>query len=186
MGRPSKLTPDQWAEVDRRALAGEGVRELARAFGISPAQVSRRVSKQTEQVRNVAQQLADSQTALAALPLSQQYNAMRLADTLREISDDYASAARLSTKTGLRMHALANAEAGKVDDANLSSDVSILAMKGVALLTKLGNDALVPASNLLAANKDRVAKLDEPPPGEQAPLRPQVSREEWLKLHTAT
>ena len=34
--------------------------------------------------------------------------------------------------------------------------VLLTAMMGVSLLTKLGNDALVPASSLLAANKERM------------------------------
>ena len=37
MGRPSKLSPKQWAEVERRTAEGEGARALAREFGISEA-----------------------------------------------------------------------------------------------------------------------------------------------------
>lgn len=169
MGRPSKLSPAQWAEVDRRLAEGEGPSKLAREYGISPAQISRRgVSHKPQNLRNVAQKVAEAQTALSELPVNQQYTALKMAEKLMSISDNYASAAELSTRTGLRMFALANAEAQKVDDADPLSDQSMTALKGIGVLTKLGNDALVPASNLLAANKERMMPA-APPSDDGAP-----------------
>lgn len=184
MARPSKLTPAQWAEVERRAAAGEGARKLAKEFGIDEAAIRRRVSPQTPQVRSVAAKLAEAQTELATLPLRQQHLAVSLAETLVGISRDYASAAAISTKTGLRMHALANSEAQKVDDADPLSSGSLDALKGIAALTKLGNEALVPASNLLAANKETVQKLNSPQETEQqAPVRERLGLADWKKAH---
>lgn len=185
VGRPSKLAPGQWAEIERRLTGGESQAALAKEFKVSRAVISERFSGVSEPVRKVAQQLAEAQSALATLPPAQQYNALSLAEKLRNISASYASAAELGAKTGHRLHALANSEVGKVDDADPLSPDSLEAMKGIALLTKLGNDALVPASNLLAANKAAIEKITAPSPTEEAlvPLRPQVSREEWLKLH---
>ena len=48
-----------------------------------------------------------------------------------------ACAAEMGAKTGFRLHALANAEVCKVDDGNVLSDISLLALKGVGVLTKL-------------------------------------------------
>jgi hypothetical protein len=141
---------------------------LAREFGVDEAAIRRRVSPQTPQVRSVAVQLAEAQTALAALPLPQQHLAMSLADKLRNISVSYASAAELGAKTAHRFHALANSEAQKVDDANPLSPDSLEAMRGIALLTKIGNDALLPASTLLAANKPTMERIAAPPPPEPA------------------
>jgi len=142
MARPSKLSPEQWAEVERRLAAGEGVRDLARAFGVSPAAVSKRgVSKQTKQVQVVAKQLAEAQTALAALPVAQQYTALSLAEQMRRIGRSMASAASLSAATAHRMHALANQEAQKIDDADPLANRD--ALMGVQALTKMGNDAAV-------------------------------------------
>lgn len=160
MARPSKLTPAQWAEVEKRSAAGETARALGKEFGVDEAAIRRRVSPQTPQVRKVATKLAEAQTELATLPLRQQHLAVSLAETLVGISRDYASAAAISTKTGLRMHALANSEAQKVDDADPLAPGSLDALKGIAALTKLGNEALVPASNLLAANKETAQKLN--------------------------
>lgn len=162
MGRPSKLTDAQWSDIQRRLLAGETARSLARQYGLSEAAIRKKygahqnISTQSAQVRSTAEKLADAQTALQALTPAQRPVAIDLADKLRSISTNYASAADLSTKTALRMLYLANQEAGKIDDANLDKEQSLTALMSVGRLTKLGNDALVPASNLLAANKERM------------------------------
>lgn len=160
MARPSKLSPEQWLEVERRLAAGEGVRDLAKEYGISPASVSKRsVSKQTKQVQVVAKQLAEAQTALAELPVHQQYVAVSLAEKLRNISDNLAAAASYGAQTAHRLSALANSEVAKVDDAEPLASVENL--KGVAALTKLANESATIALNLLSANKDRIKEVDD-------------------------
>lgn len=172
MARPSKLSPAQWAEIDRRLAAGEGVRDLAREFGVSPATVSKRgVSKQSKQVQVVAKQVAAAQTALAALPVAQQYTALNLADKLRNISGSLASAAELGAATAHRLHALANSEVVKVDDADPMA--SIASLKNVGVLTKLANDSSHIALNLLAANKGATEQKEQAPgPDWTALVRP--------------
>lgn len=172
MGRPSKLTPAQWAEVERRLLAGETARALGAEFGLAESAIRKRfgahksVSAQSAQVRTVAEKLAEANTALAALPPAQRPVAMDLAEKLQNISGSLASAAELGAKTAHRLNALANSEVGKVDDASPLSPESIAALKGVGVLTKLANDSAHIAVNLLAANKERIAKLDEVPPAD--------------------
>lgn len=170
MARPSKLTPDQWEEIDRRLAAGEGVRALASEFGVSPATVSKRgVSKQSKQVAAVAKQVADAQSALAALPVAQQYNALSLAAKLRTISDNLASAAQYGAQTAHRLNALANSEVAKIDDAEPLKSADSL--KGVMVLSRLANESASIAINLMAANKETVKSLNERPP-EQSKLDP--------------
>ena len=160
MARPSKLSPDQRAEIARRLAAGEGLRALAREFDVGPATISRlSVSEQPEQIRAVAKQVAAAQTALAALPVAQQYTALNLAEKLRNISSSLASAAELGAATAHRLHALANSEVSKVDDAEPMA--SIDSLRNVGVLTKLANDSSHIALNLLAANKDRVKQMDD-------------------------
>lgn len=172
MGRPSKLSPDQWADIEKRLLAGEGASELAREFKVHPAQITRRLSQVTQNVRNVAQMIAESQTALAELPVAQQYNALSLADKLRSISNSLASGAELSAKNYHRVTALANAELQRVDDAEPMSETSLAALKNVAALTKLGNDAAQTPINLLAANKDAVKRINGEAEDEEAVEKP--------------
>jgi hypothetical protein len=159
MARPSKLTPAQWAEVERRAAEGESRRALAKEFGVDESAIRARVSTQTPRIKAVATQLAAAQTALAALPVSQQYTAMSLAEKLRNISSSLASAAELGAATAHRLHALANSEVAKVDDAEPMA--SLESLRNVGVLTKLANDSSHIALNLLAANKDRVKAADE-------------------------
>ena len=165
MARPSKLTPEQWKAVERRVLDGESIRSLAKEFGVSEGAIRQRVSTQTTHVRNVAEKLASAQTALAELPIRQQYIAVSLADKLRNISTSLASAAELGAATAHRLQALANSEVAKIDDADPL--VSIESLKGVAVLTKLANESAATGLNLLSANKDAVQKLNDP--GEQVP-----------------
>lgn len=163
MARPSKLSPEQWQEIERRLAAGEGASELAREFGVHPSQITRRVTQISQNVRNVAQSLAKAQTELAALPVPQQYAAVSLAEKLRAISVSLANAAELGAKTAHRLHALANSQVEMVDDADPLRPESMEALKGVSVLTKLANDSSQIAVNLLSANKDMVKTANQPP-----------------------
>ena len=175
MARPSKLSPEQWAEIERRLAAGESASALAREFGISEGAIRKRfgsnqtISTKSTKVREVAEKLASAQTALAELPIRQQYMAVSLAEKLRNISASLASAAELGAATAHRLHALANTEVAKVDDAEPMD--SIEKLRNVGVLTKLANDSSHIALNLLSANKERVAAFSEP---EQAPPTLQV------------
>jgi hypothetical protein len=141
------------------------------------------VAQQSQRVRNVAQKLADAQADLAALPVPQQYNALSLAEKLRNISHSMAAAAELGAKTAHRMHALANDQAAKIDDTMPLADRD--ALQGVAALIKLGNDAGALPRDLIAASKEAVAKATAPEVAAEdaAPVRPSVSRDQWLQHH---
>lgn len=158
MARPSKLTPDQWKEVERRVIAGDPIRAVARDFGINEAAIRQRVSTQTPRVKMVAEKLAEAQTALAELPVHQQYVAVSLAEKLRNISDNLAAAAQYGAQTAHRLSALANSEVAKVDDADPLQSVENL--KGVAALTKLANESATIALNLLSSNKETVQRIN--------------------------
>lgn len=159
MGRKSKLSPEQWADIERRLAMGEGPSALAREFGVNPAQISRRkVSAKPQKVREVAQKLADAQNALAELPVSQQYTAVSLAEKLRSISTNLASAADLGAKTSHRLQALANSEVAKVDDAKPMASLENL--RNVGVLTKLANDSAAIALSLIGANKEEIRRIN--------------------------
>lgn len=162
MGRPSKLSPEQWAEVDRRRIEGESRRALAREFGISETSMREREEKigQTPTVQKVAHMLVEADAALKSLPISAQVSAQNLAGKLKSISDSLASAADLGAKTAHRLQALANTEVNKVDDADPLAKSSVDALKGVSALTRLANDSASIALNLLAANRDAVKRLN--------------------------
>jgi len=162
MGRPSKLSEKQWLEIERRILAGEKPSELADEFKVSRAAVSRRVSKPAQAVKEVANQIVAAETALRALPVSQQGLAISLADELRQISAHLAGAARFGAATAHRLSGIAHAKVQEIDDAAPLDEESLGALKGVAVLTRMANDASTIGVNLLAANKDRLKESDKP------------------------
>jgi hypothetical protein len=103
MGRKSSLTEKQWSEIERRLIAGEKGRALAKEFGISEAAIRKRCGAQTKQIKDVANQLVAAETAFSALPISAQISARTLADELKEISMQLAGAARYSAATAHRL-----------------------------------------------------------------------------------
>lgn len=149
MGRPSKLTPDQWREIEKRVAAGEGVRALAGEFGIDPGAVSRRFPQhQQQRVRAVAERLASVQAELATLPVAHQHVAVSLADELRAISRSLAQAARTGAETAAILAAKAHQQAQMVDDEP--------GLRAVAMLTRTANEAAATGLQLLRSNEDAV------------------------------
>jgi len=161
MGRPSKLTDAQWEQIRLRLLEGESGRALADEFGISETAIRKKVSSQVSEIKTVANQLANAQTALSKLPISSQISAQTLAQRLLSISNHLASAADYGAATAHRLSALAHSEVAKIDDAApLSSGENL---RGIAALTSLANESGKIALNLLAANKDKaVGEPDKP------------------------
>lgn len=159
MARPSKLSAEQWSILEQRYQAGEGASALAREFGIDEAAIRRKFVRDTPKVREAAKLLADGQSAVAALPVSLRPVAIDLAAKLRNISNSLASAAELGSATAHRLHALANSEVAKVDDAEPMASIDTL--RNVGVLTKLANDSSQIAVSLLAANKDRIKASED-------------------------
>lgn len=172
MGRPAKLTPDQLVQIEKRLLAGESAEKVGKDYGVSGAAIRKRfgsqqtIGSQSSKVREVAEKLVVARVALEALPAAHRPAALDLAASLQAISASLARTAELSSKTAHRLASLANSEAAKVDDANpMTIGTSVEALKGVAALTKMANDASSIGLNLLNANRDRLppAAVDETP-----------------------
>lgn len=163
MGRPSKLTDKQWDEIGKRLLAGEGARALGREFDVSEAAIRKRLGTQSAQIKHVANQIVATEIALQALPVSAQISAHNLANQLRSISGHLAGAANYGAATAHRLSGIAHAKVQEIDDAKPLDSQSLESLKGVAVLTKMANDAAAVGLNLLAANKEAVKALDEPP-----------------------
>ena len=162
MGRPSKLSPDQWREVERRLNAGESAAVLSREFGVSQPVISNRFSKVLKEVRKTAEAIAESQNMLAVLPVAQQYQAISLAEKLRNISSNLASAAEYGAATAHRLQAIAHAQVQKIDDADPMNSQEQL--QAISALTKISNDSAKLGTDLINANKGAT----EPPPPAQS------------------
>jgi transposase-like protein len=180
MGRKSALTPEQWAEIDRRILlGGESVNKLAAEFGVNESSIRRKVkpnkaenaeqAKSHPELRALAERKVAADTEvqkvaeqIAQLPIATQRVVVDLADDLRAISSHLAGAARFGAATAHRLSGIAHAKVQEIDDAAPLDEESLGALKGVAVLTRMANDASTIGVNLLAANKDRLKEGDKP------------------------
>lgn len=165
MGRKSKLTDAQWAEIGRRLLEGESVVALAREFAVGESSIRSHFERKGEsspKVREVADMLFKAENALSTLPADAQVSAINLATKLRTISENLACAAENSSATALRLSALANSEVQKVDDAEPIAKTK-KHVEGAIALTKAANDAAHISLNLVSANRDTVKRITETP-----------------------
>lgn len=159
MGRSSKLSEKQWAELERRLLAGEKPASLAKEYGINRAAITRRFSQQMREIKTVANQIVATDVALRSLPVAQQVAAIHMADELKAISTHLASAAKFGAMTAHRMASIAHAQTDKIDDVDPMESQEIL--QGIAGMTKIANSASEIAVNLLRANKEAVDSMRE-------------------------
>lgn len=164
MARPPALTPQQQQDVRARLAAGEGIRAMAREFGVGTATIMRQ-SAHSGQIRDVAEKVAIARVALAALPPQQQHQAVTLAERLCNISADLAAAAAYGAATAHHLSRIARNQAVKVseDDPMESQDV----LQGIAALNRLANDSASIGMQLVAGNKALATPADAHtmPPG---------------------
>lgn len=180
MARPSKLTPAQWATIERRLLSGDTARALGREFDVSEGAIRKRfgayqsIGAQSTQVRNAAEKLAEANIAIEALTPAQRPIAVELAEVLRNTSISLGRAAELSAKTSHRLTAIVNAQVSKIDETNPTADAELL--NGMHALTKLANGAATIPLGLLSANRDAVKALNEAQPEDEL-LTPERQKE---------
>lgn len=174
MGRKSALTPEQWAEVERRHLVdGESVNSLAKEFGVNEATIRKKINpnksepgKMAKPLRELAlekvaveKRAKDISDQIAALPVVRQQIVNDLAQKLSNISGHLASAAEYGAATAHRLAGIAHMKAAEIDDAAPLTEDSLSSLKGIAVLTKMANEASEIGLNLLRANKD--SNLDD-------------------------
>lgn len=186
MGRKSSLTPDQWIQIERRiVLDGESVNALAKEFSINESCIRRKIKPNKAEKAERAIKLdpslpeiaaekiaADSALArinhrIAELPYAKQQIVSDLTSRLTNISGHLCSAAEYGAATAHRLSGIANGKAAEIDDAAPIDEESLVALKGIAALTRMANESANIGLNLLSANKDRIKEMDnagnEPP-----------------------
>lgn len=156
MGRKSALTEKQWQAIEKRMLAGESARALAREFEISEAAIRKRLGARTKEVKAVANQLVAAETAFAALPISAQISARTMADRMKAMMTSMASAGESAAGVVQRAAYLANVAMQKVDDADPLSAESVKAAQGAKFLMGVANDSADIPLNLIRVAKDLI------------------------------
>ena len=122
MGRKSKLSEKQWDDMKRRNLDGETLRSLAREYGVSESTAREKISAQTAQIKNVANQIVATAMAVKELPLSAQVSAHNLADKLLAISMSLSDAAIAGAITAKRINEAAQNHIANKKDADLMGE----------------------------------------------------------------
>jgi len=159
MAKKSPLTEKQWAEIEKRYLAGESARKLGVEFKIAESTIRSRFSAQSAQIKTVANQVIEAEKAFNSLPYSAQVSAQSLINELRAVSTHLAGAAKYGAMTAHRLSGIANQHVDKINDADIGGSMETL--KEIAALTEVANKSAQTGLNLLAANKDRLEKLDD-------------------------
>lgn len=160
MARPSKLTDKQWEAIGKRLLGGESAAALSREFGVSKASVSGRFSKRHETLKTVAKQIVEAESALSLLNVSEQMAVRSIADDLKAISGHLVGAARYGAATAHRLSGIAHGKAAEIDDSKPLNDESRDALRDVAVLSKMANEASEIGLNLIKANKETVDEMN--------------------------
>lgn len=158
MGRPSKLTQQNEADIRRRLIAGEKPAALAKEFGVSRALISDRFSENVRNLKTVAGQIVATEQILSGLSVSEQLTVLTLAEELRSISTNLAGAAKNGSITAFRLSGIAARQVDKIDPENPMENQEEL--QAISALTKMTNDAASLGINLINLNKE---KMIEPP-----------------------
>ena len=82
--------------------------------------------------------------------VSEQCSVISLVDQMKGIQNDYAVSAANGAKTSAHLTGIAQRKAAKLTD-----DVETEDLRTIAALAETANKSLVPASNLIAANKPK-------------------------------
>ena len=96
---------------------------------------------------------------MSLLNVSEQIAARSLADELRSISEQLAGAARYGASTAHRLAGIANGSVAQIDDAKPLDDAGMIELKGIAVLTRMANEASEIGVNLLRANKEQIDEM---------------------------
>ena len=164
MGRPSKLTDHQRAEILRRMATGESTRSLAREFGVAESTLRGNLSAQVPKIRNIANKMVSAEKELAKMPVSAQVATRTFADHLRAINDNVAMAVRASSESAafLAVAAKDRAREAILDEARPDGrrvdPIAQMEADGLQIAT---NRALSPAMRLIAATMGKT-EGDEP------------------------
>jgi len=190
MGRKSSLTPEQWAEVERRYLVdGESINALAAEFKVNESSIRRRIKPSNggaaggksplhtlaEEKARVDAEAKRITAKIAELPIANQLIVSDLARKLSNISEHIGSAAEVSAASAHRLSILANQQLDLVDDVNPLG--TALQLKTFEALQKMANGASEIPMNLLRANKETIESMnrdtsrDPPPPSTEVTFR---------------
>lgn len=155
-----KLSPEQWDEIERRAMRGEVVLKIAQEFGITEGGIRRRMKPKKQKALDVVvAKVVEARQAVAGLHPSLKPLVEPLADVRMEIIEMTAQSARKAAQTAYLMTNMANTHAEKIDEHAPDAEM----VKMVHALTETANKAAYQPLELLKASKEMANTTPEEP-----------------------
>ena len=185
MGRPSVLTEPMKVDILKQLAEDVPIREVARRTGVSEATLRRNFSAQVQKVKEVGTALARVEHDLTQLPVSAQRAAISMAERMKSIQGGYATAADRSTQTAVKLANLAGRLADQIPDEGEVDTQHLKDALTVSEIQKAANVALLPASNLIAANKPKAGEEESesgPAVLNILPIRPSIDDQSIKKV----
>lgn len=153
MGRPSKLTDIQWAQIEKRLMDGESASSLAVEYGVNRAAVSRRLSQHIATVKTVANQIVAADAAFHSLPVAQQIATTHHVDLLKSMSTHLAHAGNYGAAISHRLKGVASELSDKITDFDPLDADHVETLKGINALVRTSNESAHIAIELMKASK---------------------------------
>jgi len=166
MGRKSKLTEDQKADVQRRMSAGESCRALAREFGMAESSLRAYFSARVAKIQTTAKRLATVEDEVAALPVSAQLTVRDLAANMRTTAANLAAVTALNTRTAHRLAKLADKTMDRLEDPEVKAERREVELLNLATYGSLSHNlsrvgvSLVTAGHPLKPDEETGPNLD--------------------------
>lgn len=161
MARKGSLTQKQWNDIEKRLIAGEKRRPIAREYGISEAAIRKHFGSQITDIKSIANQIVEAEQKFYSLPISAQISTQELVNELRAVSHHLIGAAKYGAMTAHKLSGIANMQVDKIDETDPLSEESQPALEAIAALTKISNESARIGIELVKSTKDSIDK--EPP-----------------------
>lgn len=155
----ARLRPKQWDAIEKRLLAGESNRSVAKDFDVSETAIRKHFGGEVRKIQSVAEQIVEVDKVFKSLTIGSQVRARTLADEMIAISTHLAGAAKFGSITSHRISGMAHDQLDKINEADIEGSAQVL--QNIARLIALSNESAKTGLALLAANKDLIKSSSE-------------------------
>jgi hypothetical protein len=149
MGRPSKLSDRQKAEIIKRKAAGEPAGALAKEFGLSRSRFHALFTGQAETVQKLATTLAKTELEIEKLPQTGQVSVRDLANDLKGITQAATRGGKAGMNGAAKLLEIYDQKVGALP-ANPSTED----LRPIAALAETAQKGASLGLALMQANKD--------------------------------
>lgn len=180
MGRPSKLTKEQWLQAEHEHVVdGVAIMTLAKKYGVHESALRRKIrpnqaerARGVDRLRDLAKEKVDAERAVAVvdakvaeLPEYRQIIVRDLAERMKSISVHLTCAAEVSAETSHKLTLLARAQANRIDPDKPLTDKTRDLVSGISAITRTANEAGTIGLGLIAAHRVGLPGASDAPEG---------------------